>query len=94
MPPIIEQLQIAGVLTTKFVVSRALLKPGRTYEQAVQMFQPYTDVREENPEVRLGLVETVRRCVAEGRALFAYINNRLEGNGPKTIEGILDMLEK
>lgn len=94
MPPIIEQLRIAGVLTTKFSVSRALLKPGRTYEQAVQMFQPYTEVREENPEVRLGLVETVRRCVAEGRTLFAYINNRLEGNGPKTIEGILDMLEK
>ncbi len=94
MPPIIEQIQIAGVLTTKFSVSRALLKAGRTYEQAVQMFQPYTELKEENPEARLGLVETVRRCVAEGRTLFAYINNRLEGNGPKTIEGILDLLEK
>jgi uncharacterized protein YecE (DUF72 family) len=92
MPPIIEQIQIAGVLTTKFSASRALLKPGRTYEQAVKMFQPYTEVKEENPEVRLGLVETVRRCVSEGRTLYAYINNRLEGNGPKTIEGILDML--
>lgn len=94
MPPIIEQIQIAGALTAKFSVSRALLKPGRTYEEAVEMFQPYTEVKEENPEVRLGLVETVRRCVAEGRTLYAYINNRLEGNGPKTIEGILDMLEK
>lgn len=94
MPPILEQIQIAGVLTAKFSVARALLKPGRTYEQAVELFQPYDTIKEENPELRLGLVEAIRKCVTEGRTLYAYVNNRAEGNSPKTIEGILDMLER
>jgi len=94
MPPIIEQIKIGGVLTTKFSVSRALLRRGRTYEQAVRMFQPYKEIREENPELRMGVAEAVHRCIAEGRSLYAYVNNRAEGNAPKTIEGILDILDK
>lgn len=94
MPPIIEQIQLAGVLTAKFSVARALLKPGRTYEQAVEMFQPYEAIREENPDLRMGLVETVGKCLAEQRTLYAYVNNRAEGNSPKTIEAILDMLDQ
>jgi uncharacterized protein YecE (DUF72 family) len=94
MPPIVEQIQLAGVLTGKFSVARALLKPGRAYQEAVEIFQPYDKVKEENPELRLGLVESVRKCLAEGKTLYAYVNNRAEGNSPKTIEGILDMLDK
>ncbi|MBI5473071.1 MAG: DUF72 domain-containing protein [Ignavibacteriae bacterium] len=94
MPPIIQQLQIAGVFTTKFSVARALLKTGRRYEDAVRLFQPYNEIKEENPELRMGVAEAVRHCIADGRALYAYINNRAEGNSPKTIEGILDMLDR
>jgi hypothetical protein len=93
MPPIIEQIQIGGALTTTFSVARALLKPGRTYQEAVDQFQPYERIQEENPELRLGLVESVHRCVQEGKTLYAYINNRAEGNSPKTIEAILDILD-
>ena len=94
MPPIIEQLQVSGVLSAPFSVARALLKPGRTYQEAVETFQPYDAIREENPELRLGLAEAARRCLADGRQLYAYVNNRAEGNSPKTIEAILDMLDK
>jgi uncharacterized protein YecE (DUF72 family) len=94
MPPIIEQIQLSGVLSAKFSVARALLKPGRTYQDAVDLFQPYESIKEENPELRQGLAETVRRCVAEGRQLYAYVNNRAEGNSPKTIEAILDLIDK
>ena len=94
MPAIIEQLNISGALAAPFSVARALLKPGRTYEEAVETFQPYDAVKEENPELRLGLAEAARRCLAEGRQLYAYVNNRAEGNSPKTIEAILDILDK
>jgi uncharacterized protein YecE (DUF72 family) len=94
MPPVIEQLQIGGILTAGFSVARALLKPGRTYQEAVERFQPYQEIREENPELRIGLAEAVRRCVAEKRSLYAYVNNRAEGNSPKTIEAILDILDQ
>jgi len=94
MPPIIDQIQIAGVLCAGFSVARALLRPGRTYQEAVDMFQPYDDIREENPELRMGLAEAARACVREGRTLYAYVNNRAEGNSPKTIEAILDILDR
>ena len=93
MPPILDQIQLAGVLTARFSVARALLRPGRTYQEAVELFQPYEAVREENPQLRLGLVEAVRRCIDEGKRLYAYVNNRAEGNSPKTIEAILDILD-
>ena len=94
MPPIIDQIRIGGILTSSFAVARALLKPGRKYEEAVEMFQPYDKVKEENSELRMGLVESVHRCIAEGKTLYAYVNNRAEGNSPRTIEGILDILER
>lgn len=93
MPPIIEQVQIGGVLTAPYSVSRALLRPGRSYQEAVDMFQPYDSIKEENPELRMGLADAARKCIAEGKKLFAYVNNRAEGNSPKTIEAILDILE-
>lgn len=93
MPPIIEQLQISGVLTAPFTVARALLRPGRTYQEAVDRFSPYEEIKEENPELRAGLADLVRHCIAEGKSLYAYINNRAEGNSPKTIEAILDILD-
>jgi uncharacterized protein YecE (DUF72 family) len=93
MPPILEQIARGDVLTAPFSVVRCLLRPGRSYQDAVEMFQPYADVREENPEARLGVASVADRCMVEGKTLFAYINNRAEGNAPKTIEGILDILE-
>ena len=94
MPPIVEQVRIGGILTGGFSVARALLAPGRTYEEAVELFRPYDAVKEENPAIRMGLAEAASRCVAEGKKLYAYVNNRAEGNSPKTIEAILDILDK
>jgi uncharacterized protein YecE (DUF72 family) len=94
MPPILEQVQVSGILTAGFSVARALLRPGRTYQEAVDLFSPYERIAEENPELRLGLAESARRCLREGRTLYAYVNNRAEGNSPKTIEAILDILDR
>jgi len=93
MPPVIEQIRLPDVLTASFAVVRALLKPGRTYQEAVERFQPYENIKEENPELRLGLAGTVTRCMAEGKKAYVYVNNRAEGNSPKTIEAILDILD-
>jgi uncharacterized protein YecE (DUF72 family) len=93
MPPIVEQIRLAGVLSAGFSVARALLRPGRTYQEAVEKFSPYAEIREENPEIRAGLAEAAARCIVEGRTLYAYVNNRAEGNSPKTIEAILDILD-
>lgn len=92
MPEISEQLDVPGVLPAPFTAVRALLKPGRMYQDAVDRFQPYDRVQEPLPELRRALAETVLRCVKEEKKMYAYVNNRAEGNSPKTIEAILDIL--
>jgi uncharacterized protein YecE (DUF72 family) len=104
MPPIAEQMAISDSLassadspqagsaafTADFTVVRALLRPGRAYEDAVAMFTPYDQVRDENPEARESLRELIRRMREERRAAYIFVNNRLEGNAPETIRAVVD----
>ncbi len=90
MPSLQEQVAITESRTADFLVTRALLRPGRAYEEAVQAFSPYTEVRDPNPEVRASLREIVEISRTGRRTSFIYINNRLEGNAPGTIVHITD----
>jgi uncharacterized protein YecE (DUF72 family) len=90
MPPIAEQISIPQAFTADFTVTRALLRPGRAYEEAVTMFTPYDQVRDENPEARDALRALIRRMREERRSAYIFVNNRLEGNAPETIQAIVD----
>ena len=92
MPPVSEQMALAGSRTNpNLCAARFLLKPGRKYEEAVKTFQPYDKVKEPNAEARA----TGKALVAEGEAAgperktFIYVNNRLEGNAPETINAMV-----
>lgn len=89
MPELDSQLAIPKAFTANFVVSRALLRRGRSYENAVQMFSPYSEVKDPNPEVRESLRELIRRAREERMEAYIYVNNRLEGNAPITIESVV-----
>jgi uncharacterized protein YecE (DUF72 family) len=92
MPTLDQQAELPGAFTADFTVVRALLARGRGYEQAVKTFEPYRLVQEPNEGAREG----VRKIAQETRSLkkdaFIYINNRLEGNAPSTIEAVVDAL--
>jgi hypothetical protein len=49
MPSLRQQLLIDEAFTAPHTAARALLRPGRSYEQAVEMFAPYREVKEEYP---------------------------------------------
>jgi uncharacterized protein YecE (DUF72 family) len=88
MPPLAEQMAMPGTFSADFTVARALLRPGRAYEDAVAQFQPYDQVRDENPEARDALRALIRRMREERRASYVFVNNRLEGNAPETIRAV------
>jgi uncharacterized protein YecE (DUF72 family) len=90
MPELPAQIATPGSVTADFLVCRALLRRGRTYEEAVKTFQPYTEVRDPNPSARAGLREIVQVAKREKRMAFVFVNNRLEGNSPGTIVAITD----
>jgi uncharacterized protein YecE (DUF72 family) len=93
MPSVGEQIVLSGSRTNPdLVAARFLLKPGRKYEEAVKMFEPYETIKEEIPEARVA----GRNLIAEGKAAgpkrktLVYVNNRLEGNALVTISAMLE----
>lgn len=93
MPPLRRQIELPGTLTAPFATARLLLRPGRTYQQAVDRFAPYEKVQDPYPEGRSALARLMQTCVAEKRELFAFVNNRFEGNAVETIEGVIEDFE-
>ena len=92
MPPVAEQMAMPGAFTTDFHAARFLLRPGRSYRQAVEKFRPYSETREPDPGARAALRSLIGRSTAHPtkRPSYAFVNNRLEGNSPNTIAAALD----
>ena len=90
MPELRHQMAIPDSVTADFLVSRALLRRGRVYEDAVGLFQPYTHTQDENPEARESMRVLIGRARENKQFLFLFVNNRLEGNAPLTILSLVD----
>jgi len=90
MPELRSQMAIPESATTDFLVSRALLRRGRVYEDAVGLFQPYREIQDENPEARESMRVLIGRARENKQFLFLFVNNRLEGNAPLTILSLVD----
>ena len=92
MPPLGHQLDLPGSITGPFIVARALLRPGRTYNEAVDAFAPYDRIREPNPKLRRDLVRLVHTAVQTRIPAYLLVNNRTEGSAPLTIAAVAEML--
>ncbi len=91
MPPVVEQMKMIGNETADFTAARFLLKPGRSYEQAVKSFQPYTEIKEPYQEGRDALAKLLTRAGPNRtKRRYIYVNNRLEGSAPWTIVAALE----
>jgi uncharacterized protein YecE (DUF72 family) len=92
MPPIGHQLDLPGSVTGRFIIARALLRPGRTYNEAVDAFAPYDRIREPNPKLRRDLARLVDTAVQTRVPAYLLVNNRAEGSAPLTIAAVASML--
>jgi len=92
MPPIGHQLDLPGSITGRFILARALLRPGRTYNEAVDAFAPYDRIREPNPKLRRDLARLVHTAVETRVPAYLLVNNRAEGSAPLTIAAVAEML--
>ena len=90
MPSIGEQLDLPWTFPAGFTVARALLKPGRKYEDAVRQFEPYDRVREEQPELRRDLLRLMAEAVRRRIEALVIVNNRAEGNAPGTLRALAE----
>lgn len=92
MPPIGEQLLLHDAVTAPFIVSRALLRPGRTYAKAVEAFAPYDHVQDKNPALRDDLAALAKTALELRIPAYLIVNNRAEGSAPLTIVGVAERL--
>lgn len=89
MPELPEQLAMPEVFTADFTVVRALLRRGRPYERAVEQFSPYKEIQDVNPGARQAMHTVIDRARERNQPAYIFVNNRLEGNAPRTIEEIV-----
>ena len=71
---------------------RALLAKGRTYEKAVETFQPYDCIRDANERAREAMTDIARRIIARKYEACLFVNSRLEGFAPGTFEEVVERL--
>jgi uncharacterized protein YecE (DUF72 family) len=93
MPELHRQMRMADAYTADFTVTRGLLRFGRPNEKAVEAFSPYDRIQDENPEARRSLKDVVERARRLRESAYVFVNNRLEGNAPMTIEGVVRDME-
>jgi len=100
MPSVSEQMALPGSRThPELVVARFLLRPGRRYEEAVKLFEPYSSVKDVNVEARAAGAALIAEGLAANagigqggaprRRTFIFVNNRMEGNALETIEAMM-----
>jgi uncharacterized protein YecE (DUF72 family) len=91
MPAVSQQMAMSEARTADFLAARFLLTPGRTYEQAVEAFSPYTETRAIDPDARAAATSLIREArTTSRRPSFLLVNNRLEGNALNTIAHLLE----
>jgi uncharacterized protein YecE (DUF72 family) len=92
MPPIGEQLDLPGAFSAPFIVSRVLLRPGRTYSEAVDAFAPYDRIQDPNPKLRRDVARLIRQAAELRIPAYVLVNNRAEGSAPLTIAAIAEII--
>ena len=92
MVSIREQMKVAasaGGLNASFFIARLLTPIGTSYEDAVERFQPYAELKNIHEEMREDVVRLIERAQSLSKDAFILVNNRCEGNAPETISGII-----
>ena len=92
MPPIGDQLDLPGSVSGPFLVARALLRPGRTYDEAVDAFAPYDRILDPSPPLRQDLLRLIETAVHTRIPAYLLVNNRAEGSAPLTVAEVLRLL--
>jgi uncharacterized protein YecE (DUF72 family) len=94
MPPVGEQGELPGAFSAPFTVARILLRPGRTYNEAVDAFAPYDRVQDPNLELRRDVARLIEQAIRLRIPAYVLVNNRAEGSAPHTIAAIARLVLK
>ncbi|MDH4152552.1 MAG: DUF72 domain-containing protein [Nitrospira sp.] len=93
MPPLADQhKRLHEAFTAPFTVLRLLTPLKMSYADAKKRASPYTKIVAELPEMRRDTVALIQQSIAQAKPAYVLVNNRSEGNAPKTVQGLVEML--
>ncbi len=75
-----EREPIAGPL-----VIRWLLRRNRGYDEARDLYGPFDQLSEPDPDVRHAIAELVSAALAQRQEIFVIVNNKAEGSSPLSV---------
>ena len=87
MPPLLQQF--APLAPQPLTVIRWMLG-GPNYEEAVQRFQPFDRLVEEDQTSRSAILEIWRRSLEQKSQIITIVNNKAEGCSPLSIERLAE----
>ncbi|MBS0165695.1 MAG: DUF72 domain-containing protein [Nitrospira sp.] len=94
MPPLAEQhKRLQGTFTAPFTVLRLLTPQRMSYADAKQRAAPYNKIVAELPEMRRDAVSLILQSINHSKPAYVLVNNRSEGNAPKTIQSLVELLK-
>ncbi|MFO0699595.1 MAG: DUF72 domain-containing protein [Nitrospira sp.] len=95
MPSLAEQhKRLNRMFTAPFTVLRLLTPLKMSYAEAKKRAAPYTKIVGELPEMRRDTVALIEQSTRQAKPAYVLVNNRSEGNAPKTIQGLVDLLDR
>jgi uncharacterized protein YecE (DUF72 family) len=93
MPSLVDQHQRMGeTFTAPFTVQRLLTPLKMSYEEAKKRAEPYNKIVAELPDMRRDAVALIQQSIKAAKPAYVLVNNRSEGNAPRTIQGLVEML--
>ncbi len=94
MPALAEQhKRMQETFTAPFTVLRLLTPLKMSYADAKKRAAPYTKIVAELPEMRRDTVAIIQQSIVQAKPAYVLVNNRSEGNAPKTIQGLVKLLQ-
>jgi uncharacterized protein YecE (DUF72 family) len=85
MPPVTEQWRLAGGEVRGPLVVRWMLHCGLQYEQALERYEPFSRLVDEDPASRAALADLCVEHVQRGEEIVIVANNKAEGSAPWTV---------
>lgn len=94
MPPLGEQLDVPGLLTTDVVVTRLLIPPGERYADKKAEYAPFNRIVSPQPALYDDVARLVQATEALGVQLLVIVNNKVEGSSPLTVRGLAERVAR
>ena len=91
MPSLIDQVHLPEAFTADFTVVRACYGRAPSTRMLFRISSRTARSRR-RMKVRAGMKEIVDQSLTRKKPAFLFVNNRLEGNAPGTIEAVVDRL--